>query len=357
MTTREDIEARLVRAVSVDPSEDGLRWLDQRVARRMAEGAPAAAGSGRGARSLRLFLRPLAVVAAFVLLTGAVIGGVSLLDRLSEQTPGWRVAYDAGELVGIAQTDAGYTITLERAYGDLNQVIAFFTIESAGGMEAPTAGDGFAINHFALNAVTLQGPAGSMPIARTATADLEPNLAAAAEAFQFDAPLVGGRYQLSIREIGFGADGPDCVSPCMEDAIVGSWQFDFDLPAPAGTTLALDATDTVGQATLHLTELQVSPTMIRARISLEVDGRPVSAWSGLPMVIAHLGAQYEVNSDMAQYVGDPRLGTGQTLFFTTEGSDGVSGTWEIRIRELSYQLAGEDMITVTGPWTLTVTVP
>ena len=143
----------------------------------------------------------------------------------------------------------------------------------------------------------------------------------------------------------------------MEDAIVGSWQFDFDLAAPAGTTLALDATDTVGQATLHLTELQVSPTMIRARISLEVDGRPVSAWSGLPMVIAHLGAQYEVNSDMAQYVGDPRLGTGQTLFFTTEGSDGVSGTWEIRIRELSYQLAGEDMITVTGPWTLTVTVP
>jgi len=199
MTTREEIEVRLVRAVSVDPSEDGLRWLDQRVARRMAQGAPAAAGTrGRGARSLRFLLRPLALVAAFVLLTGAVIGGVSLLERLSESTPGWRVAYDDAELIGIAQTDAGYTITLERAYADLNQVVAFFTIERAGGLEAPRSSDGFLINHFSLNAVDVRDPAGTMAIARTATADLEPDLAAAAEAFQFEHPLAAGTYQLRM---------------------------------------------------------------------------------------------------------------------------------------------------------------
>lgn len=363
MTTREDVEVLLLQAVNVDPSEDGLRWLDQRVARRLAQGPPETAGVRRGgARSLRSFLRPLAVVAAFVLLTGAVVGAVGLVERLSQQSPGWRVAYDRAEIIGVAQTDAGYTITLERAYGDLNQVVAFFSIERDGGLAAPRSSDGLLINSFSLNAVDVRGPAaGGHGIARTGVTDLEPNLAAAAEAFQFDAPLVAGTYQLSISEIGFGASGPACASPCMDDEITGTWQFAFDIPAPAGATLAVDAIDTVGPATLHLTELQVSPTMIRARISLEIDGTLVSAWagahSGEPSTIQHAGAEYVVDTDMPQYVADPPDGTGQTLFFTTSGSDELSGTWEIQIPELAYQLADEDLITIPGPWTLTVTVP
>ena len=54
---------------------------------------------------------------------------MSLVERLSQQAPGWHLAYDRGEVIGLAETDAGYTITLQRAYGDLNQVIAFFSIE------------------------------------------------------------------------------------------------------------------------------------------------------------------------------------------------------------------------------------
>ena len=357
MTTREDVEVRLVQAVSVDPSEDGLRWLDRRVAQRMAQGVPEAAGIRRVARSLRIFLRPLAVVAAFVILTGAVVGAMSLVQRLSEQMPGWRVAYDRGEVIGVAETDAGYTITLERAYTDLSQVVAFFSIERAGGLEAPRSSDGFLINHFSLNAVDVRGPDGGHAIARTGMTDLEPNLAAAAEAFQFDGPPVAGTYQLSISEIGFGDSGPACVSPCMDDEITGTWQFAFDLSAPAGTTVAVDAVDTVGQATLHLTELQVSPTMIRARIGLEIDGSPVSAWGGLRETIRHGGAEYVVDTGIPQYVGDPPAGIGQTLFFTTAGSDDVSGMWEIEIPELAYQLGSGEMISLTGPWTLTVTLP
>ncbi len=318
-----------------------------------------AAGTSHGrARSLRVFLRPLAVVAAFVLLTGAVVGAVGLVERLSQQMPGWRVAYDRGEVIGASQTDAGYTITLERAYGDINQVVAFFSIERAGGLEAPRSSDGFLINHFSLNAVDVLNPAGGHGIARTGIADLEPNLAAAAEAFQFEAPLVAGTYQLSISEIGFGGSGPACVSPCMDDEITGTWQFAFDIPAPAGATVAVDAVDTVGPGTLHLTELQVSPTMIRARISLEIDGTLVSAWAGpLSGTLRHAGAEHVVDSGVPQYVGDPPDGTGQTLFFTTSGSDELSGTWEIHMSDVSYQLADEDLITLTGPWTLTVTVP
>ena len=358
MTTREDVEVRLIQAVSVEPSEDGLRWLDQRVARRMAQGAPVAS---RRARSLRWFLRPLAVVAAVVLVTGTVVGAISLLERVAQQTPGWQLAYDRGETIDLAQTDAGYTITLERAYGDLNQVVTFFTIEHAGGLEAPRSSDGFPINHFGLNAVNLRAPDGNIAAVRTATSDLEPDLAAAAEAFQFFRPVAAGTYHLSISEIAFGADGPTCVSPCTDDPIAGTWEFAFELPAPAGTTVSVDAVDTVDRATLHLTELQVSPTMIQARVSLEIDGKLVNAWggahSGVPTKIRHGGVEYIVDTEMVQYVGDPQVGTGQTLMFTTGGSDDVSGTWEIEIPEVAYQLTNEDLVDQNGPWTLAVTVP
>jgi len=91
MITTPDIETRLSQALSFEPSVNGLRWLDQRVARIAA--GPAVAP--RSASRLRLFLRPVALIAAFILLTGAVAAALGLLDRIVESSgqPGWQVAW------------------------------------------------------------------------------------------------------------------------------------------------------------------------------------------------------------------------------------------------------------------------
>ena len=81
MTTHHDIEARLRHAFTREPSAEGMRRLDDRVARAMARPVPPVARrwAVRG-----MVVRPVAVLAAFVLLTGAVAGTITLLERLTE---------------------------------------------------------------------------------------------------------------------------------------------------------------------------------------------------------------------------------------------------------------------------------
>ena len=358
MTTREKMETRLLQAVEVTPSADALRRLDERVARAMA--ASPTAMHRRGFFTRRVLLRPLALVAAFVLLTGAVVGAMSLLERLAESTPGWRTAYDRAEALGVRQTDAGYTITLDRAYADLNQVMAFFTVESVAGLEAPESSDGFLINHFVIFDADLRDPAGRIATSRIAATDIEPGLAAAVESFQYDTPTTrAGTYELTISSIGYGADGPVCVSPCVNDEIAGTWRFSFALPEPAGTVVSADASATVGQATLHLTELRVSPTMITARIAMHVDGSPVAYWTFIPSDddLRHEGASYGLWSGRHILVEAPFEVGPEMEFSTIAGTDDPGGTWEIVIPELDYGMSNEEQIHLAGPWTLTVTVP
>jgi hypothetical protein len=354
MTTRDEIETRLLRAVEVAPTEDGLRRLDERVARAMA--APVAMHRG-GPFTRRMLLRPLALVAAFVLLTGAVVGGMGLLERTASLTPGWRTAFDRAEILGISQTDAGLTLTLERAYADLNQVMVFITVA---GLAPPRSTDGFVTDHLSISDADLRDPTGRQAYTMTGTDAAEADLGVALRSFQFQPPVsVAGTYELTIHSIGYGADGPDCVSPCMSDTIAGTWRFRFELPKPAGTVLSPGASDTVGQATLSVTELRVTPSMISARIAMHVGGSPVAYWSFIPSDddVRHEGTSYGLWSGRHILVEAPFEEGPEMEFYTTAGADDAAGTWEIVIHELDYGMNNEEQIHLTGPWTLMVTVP
>lgn len=103
-------------------------------------------------------------------------------------------------------------------------------------------------------------------------------------------------------ECTVGATDPECVNPPPNATVDGTWQFEFELPTPTGTVVSSDASDTVGQATLHVTELRVTPTD-HYRIGLSFDGSPVAAWAGLPVEVRRDGASYDVSSGTAIFVG------------------------------------------------------
>ena len=127
MTTYDDVEIRLRQALEVSPPEDGGRALDDRVARAMSQTIAARGWQMRGPRSLT---RPLALAAALALVAGTVGATLTLLERItSESTPGVQAAWDDAEVLALRESDAGVTITLERAYADVNQVAVFFTVE------------------------------------------------------------------------------------------------------------------------------------------------------------------------------------------------------------------------------------
>ena len=384
MTTTDTIETRLLQALSVEPSADGLRWLDQRIAQVAAR--PVAIPR-RGLSTLRLFLRPLALLAAFILLTGAVAGGLGLLDQLFESSgmPGWRVAWDRAERLDLAQTDTGITITLERAYADLNQVLVGFTVE---GLEAaPVSGHGepYPIEWTA----DLRDPAGRLAqewaASGTGTAITDPNLSAVGNFWEGAVTPVAGTWVLTFTSVGFNAGGfvsgectvgatdPACVSPPPSAMVDGTWRFEFELPAPAGTVVTPNVSVTQGQGTLTLTQLRITPTMITAGIALRVAGGTVADWGpaiGLgpwaPQTISirRDGTEYATNSSTHVTQDPDAQGPYGDVneFMTIAGADVATGTWEFEFSELRYRASIYDPIEqegihLVGPWTLTVAVP
>lgn len=346
MTTREEIETRLRKAVEVEPSQDGLRWLDQRVAQ-IATRPIAAARSGAARR--RFILRPLALVAAFVLLAGAVGAAVGLLDRLVEATPGWRTAWDRAEVLGLRQTDSGVTLTLERAYADLNQVVVGITVD---GLEAPpglTDDDGN-VDHILSWDMELRGPGGWTNLSVQPHPDIagrvvEANQSAFIMTFS-DPPPGAGTWELTVSSVGYGATTNGMVD--------GTWQFAFVLPKPTGTAVSAAVSNTVGQATVTLTELRITPTMITFTSSLDVAGSTVVFWSpGRVTSIRHGDTSYDI-ADVTHFDANPN----QNVFRTAAGTDETAGTWEIEIADLWYSTSddGPD-VHLDGPWTLTVSVP
>lgn len=345
MSTNEEIETRLLRAVDVTPSEDGVRWLDQRVAQVMARPMPT---HRRGLPTRRMFLRPLALVAAFVVLAGAAGAALGLLERIVEPTPGWRTGWDRAEILGIRQTDGGLTLTLERAYTDLNQVMVGITVEGLEALPIPT--DGSRADHILSWVTELRGPNGwaiqpgqSSNVGRIIETDLS------AFIMTFGAPPpVAGTWELTVTSVGYGG-----MTGGMID---GTWRFEFELPRPTGTVVSTDASDTVGQATLTLTQLRVTPTTITARIALDVAGSTVAYWS------AGTGQKGEAvrHGDTSYDIGEETLldaSPDENEYRTSAGSDEVAGSWEIEIPDLWYHSGDGQDVHLAGPWTLTVTVP
>ena len=196
----------------------------------------------------------------------------------------------------------------------------------------------------------------------------ETGLSAVVQAWDGVVAPAAGAWLLTFTSVGYNGDGfvpgecsvgatnPACVNKPPKAMVDGTWQFEFELPTPTGTVVLADASDTVGQATLQLTELRVTPTMITARIGLSVVGSRVTAWSASPSIRGP-DASYDVHAANAVLVDDASEGTGEIVFITTGGADEAAGTWEVQIAELDYQSTDNEAIRLTGPWTLTVTAP
>jgi hypothetical protein len=387
MTTRDQIETRLLGAVAFEPSEDGLRWLDQRVAQIAAR--PVALPR-RGFVIPRLVLRPVLVLAAFVLIAGAVAGGVGLLDQIfqSSAMPGWQTAWDRAERLDLTQTDAGVTITLERAYADLNHVLVGFTVEGLQAAPLSDHGEPAPIEWRA----ELRDPTGrtadQWATSGTGTSISDPNLSAVGNFWEGAVTPVAGTWVLTFTSVGFNAGGfvsgecyvgntdPACENPPPRAMVDGTWRFEFALPAPVGTVLSPNVSQTVGDATLTLTELRITPTMITARIALRVAGGTVADWGPAigwgpwvhSMSIRRDGTEYDrgnITSHVTVLGQDPDAQGPEgdvNEFMTNAGVDEATGTWEIEISEITYRASIYDPIEqegihLSGPWTLTVTVP
>jgi hypothetical protein len=374
MTMHDDIEIRLRHSFEVSPPEDGGRALDARVARAMSQPITARGWLFGGPRSL---LRPLALAATLALVAGTVAATLTLLERITgESTPGVQAAWDHAELLALRETNAGVTITLERAHADLNQVAAFFTVE---GLESVSsrAGDLAPLEWTA----ELRDPAGrsaeEWAVVRSGTEGNEIGLSANVHTWAGAVTPMAGTWELTFTSIGYnsgafvpgecpeGSTDPACASPAPSAMIEGTWQFEFDLPEPAGSVVPTELTATEGDVTLTITELRISPTMITAATALRVDGETVTSWGTANNTLVSIegpGGTYTANTSY-HLTQDPAAqgpNGDENLFMSTEGSDEVTGSWTITVPQLWYATdnGGPDTGTIVSePMVVTVVVP
>lgn len=353
MSTNETIETRLQRALEVDPSDDALAWLDRRVSQVLAQ--PVAHTAARRSGRLSLLLRPLPLLAALLLMTGTVAGALGLLERIAtESGGGYRVAWEHAEVLGIRQTDAGYTVTLERAYADVNQVVVFLNVHGP-----LTAEPGSSVDLGS----SLIDAAGEHR-EQMGTGAVETDLAAVVRAW--DTPSAeAGSYVLDVSSLQILPGGAFTEAPAT---IEGDWVFQFDLPEPVGSAVMPGVSATAGAATVTLNEVQFSPTMIRGVMHLTLDEAPAPVWAPLIESVRHDGDLVSTDTD-ANFYGTPirEQDASGFDFRTGFGTEVASGSWEITISEIQFpelspaedgtEDTGDPSAALQGPWTLTFTVP
>ena len=373
MTTLDQTEIRLAAALAIDLSADDIHRLDERIGRAMARPAASHRFAMPGAR---WFLRPLPLLAAIALLSGTVIGAASLLDRLveSQGMPGWRAAWEQAEVLDLEQTDDDVTIHLVRAYADLNQVLIGFTVSGLGA--APTADDGDAP---ALEwTAELLDPAGrsaeTWATVRAGTGIDAADVSANVHTWDGHVTPDAGTWILTFTSVGYGggtwtpgecdvdSTDPACADAATTDMVEGTWRFAFDLAAPSGVAVTPGIGATKDAATITLTELRISDTMIHAALALHVDGEEVDAWGWTEQeaVIRHddasfaftIGAHVTMASEDRGPLGDINE------FLASAVIEEPAGQWEIEIPEIWYSVVGDETdIRLDGPWTITVDVP
>jgi hypothetical protein len=319
MTDVRALEERLAAAYAVVPP-DGFGAIDRRVAA-MVDGADAARAPRRW-RGLRL---ALAIAAAMLVLAGATVAAVRLIEVLAGATPGTSVVLDEGVVFDERQVHGDYAITLERGYADINRVVIVLSIERVD-RSGPVRIDMFA---------SLVDPAGHV-LDRGGTDVGASDASARAETFTF-APTTStdGDYTLRVTT---GRDSP-------------IWRYTFRLPAPVGSIVDVDRTIERSGTAVSVGEVRLSPTMISASIRVQVSEPDIADWATIGY-LRHDDHTIEFASEHGS--ADDEDGS---ILSTVEGADPAHGGWTLVITEVIGERSDETQVRLSGPWEFTFDVP
>lgn len=340
----EQLESELARALAWEPSPAIVARIDRRVR-----------GVTASRSATRRWRRPAILLAAAFLLMGAATAALTLVQQAAQGIPGHVVAYDRGERLGLTQRAGDYSITLDRAYGDPNQLVLAFTVVGPNGASPAVV---------RANVVDSRGRSFLEFAGGDAT---DPGTAGSGSVLAFDVPPgVLGTVDLTVVTTLLSTVGrPDLDS---NPPLV----YRFALPFHDATTVTPKITEAVDGRAMTLEWLRVSATATRFRIDTDLTGlksadRP--AWL-LEATIRHERGPEESLTWMAM----PPGWTGQAkaemsalldamdgsvvIYQAMSGTDDPSGIWTIAVRRLlGFGARGSGQTTVDGPWVFNVNVP
>lgn len=334
------LESELARALAWQPSPAVLERIDQQM-RRPVSRQPA----------VRRWRRPMVLLAAAFLLMGAATAALTLVQQAAHYIPGHVVAYDRGARLNLTQRAGDYAVTLERAYGDPNQLVLAFSVTGPSGA-SPVVVRADVIDSTGRSYLDFAGGDAT---------DL--NTAGSGSILAFDVPPgVKGTVNLTVTV--------DTLMP-IEDVAPADPNpglvYRFALPFHEATTVTPNQTVTVDGHAMTLKWLRVSATAARFRLDTDLTGlmseSPV--W-GLDATIRHGTGPEEIlswNALPPGWTGQPKsqiqalvdgIDGSVVIFQAMSGADDPTGIWTVTVRRL-IGLGGRTI--VDGPWVFSVRVP
>ena len=338
------LESELARALAWQPSPTVLERID----RRMREPRPRQP-------AIRRWRRPLVLLAAAFLLMGAATAALTLIQQAAHYIPGHVVAYDRGEKLDLTQRAGNYAVTLERAYGDPNQLVLAFSVMGPSGA-SPVV----------VRAKVVDAAGRSyLDFAGGDATDLK--TAGSGSILAFDVPPgVQGTVNLTVTvDTLMPIENVPSVDP--NPALV----YRFAVPFHEATTVTPNDTVTVDGHAMTLAWLRVSATAARFRLDTDLSAlphgdRPVAL---LDATIRHGNGAEETlswNALPPGWTGQPKSGIvalvdgmdgSVVIYQAMSGSDDPSGTWTIIVRRLMWLDGQGGQKIVNGPWVFSVRIP
>jgi hypothetical protein len=340
--------------------------LSRRLKRATAQVAATTPRDPRGARSIarrpnapglrsapRRLGRPgimvvVALVVGVLLAAGTAYAGITLLQSVTQGDPGAAAVYqqNLGEALNLSQTRGGVTLTLQRAYADINRVMITYQVRPA---RSGSIFAGFATTN---GQPTLTDSRGQVLAGYDSVFQTDPQTDESVGIVVYDAEIAARNVrELSVRVTVPGLRMSDRSG---HPTTVGPFAFALDVPVVSGQTIALDDAVTVRGVAVTLDRVVASPSETRVYLRSSIGFA-----SAEPYLAAYItGKGFDTRT--AVITNDDELVTAGSTFRAPDGEEVVTFNDTVFGRHGSFVLTIESIGAakrIAGPWVFRFTDP
>jgi len=205
----------------------------------------------------------VAVVLGVALAGGTTYAGITLLQSVTQGDPGAAAVYrqNLGDALALSQTRDGVTLTIERAYADVNGVMITYAVNPHsstlmyGGFATPTGQPAVSDSH----GQTLAG--------YDAYFQTDPQTNESVGIIKYDAESIPA----TVRELALTVTVPGLhMENRAGSSLAGAYAFHFLVPVSPGQTTTVDRTVTVHGVGVTLDRVVASPSETRIYLRASV---------------------------------------------------------------------------------------
>ena len=335
------VERTLTEVLHTQPSADGLRVLDARVAAATAiRRSSSVAQRHRPSRRRTLAVGLLTAAAV----TAGAGGALGLYDGMGAGMDyGFSIQLARSVPIDATAVDEGFRVTIDRAYLDGERLMLAVRAEDE--RKRPEVTQVMAMYSLVTDdAGSWQGAgaATSRPLGQWVAANIQWHLA--------PQPVAAGVHQLHVEIPRIRWRDASLVEADREDPWrdqAGRWSFDIQVPVDGGATAIRPAAVlSIEGADFVVEEVVIGRSSVRLRITYDDPG---ATWA-LFGAVRRPGDEYP----FVQLSHDE---PGVIEIQTDGGAEDAFGPWSIEIREAERQVGDGAGERIVGPWTVEVSVP